>query len=522
MRPHLRSPRLLIFVVLAMLAVIASQAGASGVEGTKNTTGTLHVLSPSGCHNNIGRYVDVAGGKSCLRGVVPPTIEITPSVVTGALAANSIFTTTLTVGNTGDDALEWTITEEAGSPPPGPVVKVPESSPGIRAGIQDDTPPIETEPIGAFTEGFEDITNLPGWAFQNNSEPPGVDSWFQGLTSAFSAQAGSPTSYAGVNFNSAGGSGTISNWMMTPVFSLENGESFSFWTRTVTSPVFPDRLQVRLSTSGASTDVGSGATDVGDFTTLLLDINPTLTTGGYPDTWTQYTINLTGMSPGAEGRIAFRYFVTDGGPTGGNSDYIGIDSVSSTLTALNVACDSGADISWLNVNPNAGSTPGTNSTQVSVGFDSTGFSTGTYTGTLCVESNDPVTPRVKVPVTMTVAAPSYGVALAGNQSLVGTVGQTVTHTVAVTNTGNTIDTFDFSLSGDDWTASLPSTSITLNLGGTGYVSVTVAVPPNASEGDMDTVTLTAASQGDSGQTDSTELTTVAIWYKSYLPIVTNN
>src|SRR2546428_3306592 len=52
----------------------------------------------------------------------------------------------------------------------------------------------------------------------------------------------------------------------------------SFYTRTVDMPSFPDRLQVRMSTNGASSNVGTTATDVGDFTTLLLDINPTYTT----------------------------------------------------------------------------------------------------------------------------------------------------------------------------------------------------------------------------------------------------
>ena len=60
----------------------------------------------------------------------------------------------------------------------------------------------------------------------------------------------------------------------------------TFWTRTTTANPFPDRLQVRMSTAGASSNVGTTATDVGDFTTLLLDINPTYTVGGYPEVWT--------------------------------------------------------------------------------------------------------------------------------------------------------------------------------------------------------------------------------------------
>ena len=106
------------------------------------------------------------------------------------------------------------------------------------------------------------------------------------------------------------------------------GRHFTFYTRTVDPPpvVFPDRLQVRMSTNGASTDVGTTATSVGDFTTLWLDINPNYEPEGYPRVWTQFTVNLSGIPGGSTlGRLAFRYFVENGGPNGANSDYIGID-----------------------------------------------------------------------------------------------------------------------------------------------------------------------------------------------------
>lgn len=81
---------------------------------------------------------------------------------------------------------------------------------------------------------------------------------------------------------------------------------------------------MRLSTSGTSANTGTTAADVGDFTTLLLSVNPTLAVGGYPEVWTRYEINI---NHAGTGRIAFRYFVTNGGPSGSNSNYIGIDTV---------------------------------------------------------------------------------------------------------------------------------------------------------------------------------------------------
>ncbi|MCB1643429.1 MAG: DUF11 domain-containing protein, partial [Xanthomonadales bacterium] len=58
-----------------------------------------------------------------------------------------------------------------------------------------------------------------------------------------------------------------------------------------------------------------------DFTVMIADINPTSTAG-----WAQTVINSFPGAP-AQGRLAFRYFVTNGGPNGANSDYIGIDSL---------------------------------------------------------------------------------------------------------------------------------------------------------------------------------------------------
>ncbi len=189
-----------------------------------------------------------------------------------------------------------------------------------------------TAPAGAqlLVEGFDDITTLPGggWFLVNHSEPIGVTSWFQGNDTVFPAQAGAPTAYIGANYNNTAGTGTISNWLLSPELLMIDGDVLTFWTRTTAGSTWPDRLQVRLSTNGASTDVGTTSSDVGDFTTLLLDINPALAVGGYPEAWTEFTVSLSGLPGGvANGRIALRYYVTNGGPTGTNSNYIGIDTV---------------------------------------------------------------------------------------------------------------------------------------------------------------------------------------------------
>ncbi len=199
-----------------------------------------------------------------------------------------------------------------------------------RGGVPDFTIPQAT-PLD-ITEGFDDVTTLPGagWFSQNNSSPIGTTGWFQGNDTVFTAHTGATTSYIGANFNNTTGANTISNWLLTPVINLNDGDEVSFWTRTVTGSIYPDRLEVRMSTNGSSTNVGTLPTDVGDFTTLLLSINPNLASGGYPTVWTEYPIVISGVPAATNGRLAFRYFVTNGGPTGANSNYIGIDTFTFT------------------------------------------------------------------------------------------------------------------------------------------------------------------------------------------------
>jgi|ERR1019366_5537661 hypothetical protein len=178
-----------------------------------------------------------------------------------------------------------------------------------------------------LSEGFDNISSLAGsgWTMVNNSTAGGLTGWFQGNAGVFTAQAGADTSYVAANFDNAPFGGNISNWLITPVLSLRYETQLVFYTSTDPSLAAPDSLEVRLSTNGASGNVGATASSVGDFTSLLLTINPALTVDGYPTGWTQYTLSVAGLGGAATGRFAFRYDVPD---TSVNGNYIGIDSVS--------------------------------------------------------------------------------------------------------------------------------------------------------------------------------------------------
>lgn len=171
------------------------------------------------------------------------------------------------------------------------------------------------------------------WTITNQSVPTGAGAWSQGGGTAFDpgGQAGGATSFTLVNYTSATGNGTISNWLITPEVSLQNGDVISFYSRTGgtgTTSQYPDRLELRLnSTDMTATGIPSGGSaGLGAFTTLALTINPDLTSTGYPLTWTQYTYTISGLTGVVPCKIGFRYFVTDGGTLGDNSNIIGVDS----------------------------------------------------------------------------------------------------------------------------------------------------------------------------------------------------
>jgi len=195
-----------------------------------------------------------------------------------------------------------------------------------------------------LTENFDNISALTNWDIINVSNPIGTNTWQQG-NGVLGAQSGISTSYISVNASTTTGTGTNSAWLILPSLSLKDGDKINFYTRSDNQANFPDRLQVRLSTNGNSSVAPTDELDIGDYSTLLLDINSTLMTNVYPITYTEYEITISGIGTvTTDTRIAFRYFVPNGGPDGGNAFAIAIDTL--TITEETLSLDE-------NVNSNA-------------------------------------------------------------------------------------------------------------------------------------------------------------------------
>jgi len=201
----------------------------------------------------------------------------------------------------------------------------------------------DTTGCTGFPQPFDGTAGLPTcWVSVNNSPGgPGTNPNWNMTDGAATFPPHSGTGFVAANFNSATGANDISNYLMSPIIpAMKNGDHIKFWTRSINS-TFPDRMSVLISTNG-------GCTSPADFQAnpALLVINPTLTVGGYPGAWTEFDVEVTGVTGTVSGRFAFWYNVPNAGPDGTASDYIGVDDVDYIVATTACSClgDTSADL----------------------------------------------------------------------------------------------------------------------------------------------------------------------------------
>ncbi|MFN3304426.1 MAG: choice-of-anchor J domain-containing protein [Roseateles sp.] len=172
-----------------------------------------------------------------------------------------------------------------------------------------------------ISEGFDNLGTLggSGWLAGNFSTPVGSTGWFQGNAGPFAAHSGPANSYIAANFNNGVSGGSISNWLVTPVFSTTSNGFLSFFTRTdELLGLFGDSLEVRFN--------ATGSTNLADFVTVLT-VNGNQDVDGYPDGWTEFSTSWAGTGGATQGRYAFVYRVDNAD----NANFIGIDTVTVAL-----------------------------------------------------------------------------------------------------------------------------------------------------------------------------------------------
>jgi len=137
--------------------------------------------------------------------------------------------------------------------------------------------------------------------------------WFQGNSSVFPAFEGPATGYVAANYNVVTGSNNIDSWLVLPYIpgGLQNGDSLYFYARGPLNSTYPDSIRVMVS---ASDSVPEGTwVELGRFKCA--------TSGSW-----EHKGYVSSVS-GSHARFAIRYNVVNGGPSGTNSDFIGVDYI---------------------------------------------------------------------------------------------------------------------------------------------------------------------------------------------------
>ena len=425
--------------------------------------------------------------------VLPPEIAVDPTEFIVTQAITSVMTYTLNISNVGGSDLQWTVDEEL------PIVNIPTGSdPHRQGGATPRTTPVDIDsflgPIVA-DGGFEAGTPSPFW-------------------NEASTNFGTPLCDAGCGFGGGSGPHSGSWWAWFGGISAYEEGSVD---QNVTLPSGSATLSFWL-------EVPVACTNPTDYLEVLIDGTQVFLVDGTSSLcgvvgYSLQTVYISAFADGGVHNLEFHSEIFGGGVTN-----FFVDDVSIDITGPPPVCSTLTDIPWASVSPSSGTTASGDSADVMVTFDTTLLTVGnTYTATLCVTSNDPVTPLVTVPVTLTVVDQSFGVDLSSNQVASADAGTTVVYTLTITNTGNVVDTFDLSATGV-WAAVLSQTSITLAPGASATFTVEVSIPGDALDGDVDVTTVTATSQTDGTAADSATLTTTAIVIEPegnfiYLPIV---
>ena len=147
-----------------------------------------------------------------------------------------------------------------------------------------------------------------GWIF-DDVDGVGTTTVFQGNDVVFPAYEGPTTGYLGENFNGAFNGGLlIDQWLISPEVTVSAGDTLKFWYRSPDASIYPDPLEVWVSTTGGTVHTA--------FDVQLASFMSS-TTG-----WQHYVGNFP---TSGTVRFAVRYYTTAGGPSGSQSDYVGLD-----------------------------------------------------------------------------------------------------------------------------------------------------------------------------------------------------
>lgn len=399
--------------------------------------------------------------------VVLPEMHVNPMAISESIDGGDQVTATMTISNTGDGALNWVIGE----------VNKAASSNAL-------TPTIYVE------EGFSETFPPVGWTVENAD---GSGSMWISTTTAYEGSHGASVPYVDPS--------SVETWLISPSFdtgetdALVDFQSFGslYWCRDVFDLCHLDVWLVVGETAGDADDIHLGRAD-----------------DDWVASWTWSRTRMLIPANSGSVRLGFQVVSNDGAS-------IGLDSI--RVMERTSPCEYVSDIPWLSTSPSFGIVDPDTSSNVDIILNGMSLAAGTYTKTICVFSNDPANPIETVPVTLTVSPQSKPMVTTIDGMLDDTAGETVTHTVMLTNTGSITGTFVISLTENVWESASSAMTATLGVGMMEAFEVAVTIPLTATGGMSDMVMVTATTQEGDVLSDSVLLYTSITYYRTYLPII---
>lgn len=148
---------------------------------------------------------------------------------------------------------------------------------------------------------------LRGWTVLNQDGGGVTAPFYQGTIAVFPAYEGPDTGYVASNYNGANGF-LIDQWLISPEITVTAGDTLSFWHRSPDANPYDDSIYVRISTTAG---IIPAAFDVNLGRYLVSETGWANWIGVFPTSGTV--------------RFAVQYYITDGGPAGNHSNFIGLD-----------------------------------------------------------------------------------------------------------------------------------------------------------------------------------------------------
>lgn len=193
-------------------------------------------------------------------------------------------------------------------------------TPQVQTDLIEPTPnvfPFSVENFVDSMNGANDTTSLKnrGYAvYYRGTGPQGIAAtWFQGNSGVFPAFNGPATGYVAANFQVVTSVNNIDSWLVLPALNVAIGDTLSFYERSTADATFLDSMRVMYNPTGATLPEDPNWVELGRFQNT--------NTGS----WTER--RYVAPSAGVTGRFAIRYAVVNGGPSGSNSDFVGVDYI---------------------------------------------------------------------------------------------------------------------------------------------------------------------------------------------------